>query len=217
MADLGVPEAAVPTLLRGGFPEVFRSSVVPAGEDVLRAPVFFFPEGGTNGSLFDLLPAFRGGAAAFLAVLLVPAALFRRSLLDLVLLDVPLVALADTVTLPLEFLVGTPLAPFATDLATFFFELTLAAGFTAPFAAALERATAGALVAVVAGLGGVAAPFLAVERPFAGALFAPDFVRWDAFLRPMAFFATVRFAAFRAPFVAGIRLVAMVVIGQVPR
>jgi len=135
--------------------------------------------------------------------------LFRGSLLDLVLLDVPLVALADTVTLPLELLVGTLLAPFVTDLAPVFFGATFSGAFTF-----LLKAALGAAVAVLRGL---LPPFLTVERPFAAALVAVVVARWDPFFGPMAFFVTVRFAACRAPFVAGVRFLAMVIIGQVPR
>jgi hypothetical protein len=147
----------------------------------------------------------------------VPVALFRGSLLDLVVLDVPLVALEDTVPLPLDLLGGTTLEPVTTDLPAFFVEVTLAGELTVLFALALEGALPRALVTVVARLVGVATAFLAVERPFAAALLAPDVVRWLAFFLPMIFFATGPFAAFRVPLVAGVRLVAMVTVGQVPR
>jgi hypothetical protein len=64
MAAPGVPEVAFPALVRGGFPELFRSPFVPCWLDVLPAPGSFLPGGVTNGSL----PGLSIGAAAFLAV-----------------------------------------------------------------------------------------------------------------------------------------------------
>jgi hypothetical protein len=177
----------------------------------------FFSALGAIGFFFAVPASRRSDATPFedVARFFSPVALFRSAPVERAGFDpvTPLGTVAFLMDLP-----GViPAVLLAPDFAAFFFGATLTAASPFFLEATFGRATADTLAAPVAGFFAPPAFFPRAERTFAAAFPAAGAARPDTFFGLTAFFATMRFTGVCAPFVTGVRFLAMVLVGQVPR